>query len=287
MMDILITGAAGFIGANLARALKGNNLFLLQHSKKVDEDIEGKRINFDLTSPLKAAELPGRLDIIIHEAALIGSDQQDRGKLKRINVDGTKKLLNYAKKVGVKKFLFASTAAVYGSGDKPFREEDPLRPNSPYAESKLEAEKEVLAFSRDFTTLIFRYYHPYGQGQEKPRIISRIIDHVVNGQSWTVYNHPHDNPRTDPIYIDDLVTATIKSFEIEESQIINLGGLDVVSLKKIAEIAGVLLEKTPRFEFVDDLRQQDLVVDKTRMKKLLVSPKIGVEEGIKRVLGKA
>lgn len=283
--DILVTGADGFIGSSLAKALEGNNLFLMNRSKKLVKSFSGIWINQDLSKPLDLSKLPARLDVIIHEAAMVGSKQVNNEELRKVNVDATRNLLEYAKKVGVRKFLFASTAAVYGSGNEPFHEDDSLSPESYYAVSKLNAEKVVNNFSYNFVTIIFRYFYPYGPNQSKERLIPRIINHVARGLPVDIYNPPRNNPRTDPIYIDDLVRATIKSLELTNSEIINLAGPEVVSVKDIAKIVGGILGKKPKFTELKDPSKSNHIVDVTKMNRLLTLSKVGMREGVEKVLG--
>lgn len=281
--NILITGAAGFIGSSLAIALATHNVFLMARNRG-ESNIPGEWIVRDLSLPLNPTKLPRKLDIIIHEAAKIGSTVPEGDKEAwLVNVEATEDLLKYGNKVGISKFIYASTGSVYGYREKPSTEEAAPNPPNFYTKTKLEAERLVQDYSKYFNTLIFRYFYPYGPGQKKG-LIHRLATNISSGEPIIVYNR-EENPQINPIYIDDLVRLTIKSLDLGESEIINLAGSDTASIKKISEIIADHLRKKPVFDYQRNKEIKNEIGDISRMEELLGSPKVNLTTGIKRFLG--
>lgn len=278
-LNILITGASGFVGSHLAKALQDHNLYLLTHQNTLPE-IKREWIIADLSKGLEVGKLPKKLDVIIHQAALAGSNVGEESW--RINVEGTRNLLEYGKKIRIKKFLFASSVAVYGMRKGKISEDSVLKPESLYAETKVVAEKVVGSFSNFFDTLIFRYNDPYGVGG-KFGIVSKLKSKLDNGEEIILFNNG-ENPKSNPIYIDDLVETTIKSFELTGSYKINLGGPETKSAKKVVEILSRLMKKSPKYVNKVDSNVKNRIVDISLMTELLGVPKTGLEEGIKKIL---
>jgi UDP-glucose 4-epimerase len=160
----LITGGAGYIGTHIADLFisDGKDVVLVDSlyqglkprvdylSKKHGREIQLHVIDIrDYTAVeniLKSQTFTG----IVHTAALkaVGESVEKPGEYKEVNFTATTELLKLAQKYGVKKFLFSSTAAVYGSPDtmEPCKENGPLAPISPYGSTKLDAESKVTEF---------------------------------------------------------------------------------------------------------------------------------------------
>jgi UDP-glucose 4-epimerase len=134
-----------------------------------------------------------------------------------VNVNGTLNVLKEAVRAGVKRFVFASSTAVYGDANPlPLREDYPLRPISPYAASKAAAEGYCRAFNSCYGlgTVVLRYFNVYGLGQRNSAysgVITRFLDKAFRDEPLIVYG---DGGQTrDFIYVDDDVKATILALE--------------------------------------------------------------------------
>jgi UDP-glucose 4-epimerase len=160
----LITGGAGYIGTHIADLFltDGKDVVLLdslyqglesrvtylskQHNQEIPLEVVDIRDYTAVENILKSQTFTG----IVHTAALkaVGESVEKPDEYKEVNFTATAELLNLAQKYGVKKFLFSSTAAVYGSPEtmEPCHENGPLAPISPYGSTKLDAESKVTEF---------------------------------------------------------------------------------------------------------------------------------------------
>lgn len=279
-LRILITGVNGFIGSSMAKYFENQDLFLL--ARKFDKNPKGKKIIQDLKERLDTSKLPKTIDIIIHEASKVGRNVPSGDKEAwRINVEATKQLLEYAAKAGARKFIFASTSAIYPSAEDAVSEETKPEPQNYYAETKLAAEEEIKKFETNLDHVIFRYFYPYGPGQN--RGIHKVVIRVLKGEEIILYNKG-DNPKTNPIYIDDVADLTKKSFDTKGSHIINMGGVEVVKIKEIADWVGEMIGMRPKYNFIDDKNKKNEIGDVEKMKKLLGVPKVKVRQGLEKLI---
>ena len=174
-MKYLVTGGAGFIGSHIVRTLLEQG----QEVKVLDNFSTGKRENIadfekkieliegDLLDASKVAEAVRGVDIIFHEAAFVSVPQSmdEPQNCFDVNVTGTSMLFDAARRAGVKRAVFATSAAVYGdSTEMPLTEETPLRPLSPYAASKRvdEIYGQLYTTSFGLDVVALRYFNVYG-----------------------------------------------------------------------------------------------------------------------------
>jgi len=226
MKKYLITGGAGFIGSHIVRALleQGDFVRVLDNfSTGKRENIEGLKVELlegDLRDPAAIAAAVQGVDYIFHEAAFVSVPQSMEDPLPcfEINQRGTEFLLEAARKVGVKRVVLASSAAVYGDSDAmPLDEQTPLRPLSPYAVSKrvdeLYAEMYTRSFGLDVVAL--RYFNVYGPRQRPDSMYAAAVPiftrRLVDGKSVTIYG---DGGQTrDLVYVGDIVRANLAASE--------------------------------------------------------------------------
>ncbi len=182
-MKIFLTGHKGYIGAHLCKLLKqsghqvtGCDIGLFEGCEWDPLTPPDKTLNKDIRN-LTPKELKG-YDCIMHLAAISNDPMGDLDPeiTYKINYKGSIDLAAKAKKAGVPRFLFASSCAIYGAGSKlDLDETDPVAPLTPYAESKIAAEKEIFELIDDnFTAASLRNATAYGYSP------SLRIDLVVN-----------------------------------------------------------------------------------------------------------
>ncbi len=160
----LLTGGAGYIGSHIAdEFIRSGKSVVIYDSlyQGLESRIVYLRAKHGVEIPLIVADIRDyneienvirthKIDGIVHTAALkaVGESMEKRDEYFEVNLDATTELLAIAQRNGVKKFIFSSTAAVYGSPESshPCAEEDPKKPISPYGDSKYQAESRVTEF---------------------------------------------------------------------------------------------------------------------------------------------
>lgn len=247
---ILITGGYGFLGANVARDLLKHtdaNVIVLSRSQNeaahnyiLNKGDEG-RLQFlkgDITNKDSLQTALTSSDIVIHAAALLRQDVH----LNDINIAGTKNVLDAAAAQGVKRFIFVSSAAVYGNLEAglTMNEDHPLNPVNEYGISKLRAEEQVLSESLvdHLPVTIVRPFNIYGPLQRPPQMIPLFIDKLLHGEPITLNNGGMQF--RDWVYIDD-VTLAIRMLlnaapKLINSEVFNIGSGTMSTVRTVAEL---------------------------------------------------
>jgi UDP-glucose 4-epimerase len=258
-MNILITGISGFIGQHAARflALQHNVFGITRASTSSLAQLGVKLISLDL-SDLKFVEiLPAGIDCVIH----LAQSQQYRNfpdgavDMRRINIDATCNLLEWARQTGVKQFIFTSTANVYGRSSALLTESHQTQPESFYGASKLAAEHLVRQYQSYFQIDILRLFTVYGPGQ-KGMLIPNIIDRIKGGQPVTLAEGV--GLYLTPIFAGDVVAALAKLIEMPSKipvRLLNVCGDKVTHLGEIVKVLEVALGTQASIQFTDESTQ--------------------------------
>jgi len=282
-MRILLTGASGFVGGHLAPVLveRGHDLTCAVRDPSAYEAPPGATVlRLDLSRPF-ADGLP-ESDAVIHLAQANVRFPDSANELFRVNSASTQELLDYARRVGAERFLFASTGSVYGFGERPFLETDPLSFHDYYAVTKSVGEHLVTQYRPFLRTGIVRLVVPYGPGQVS-RMIPRLIERVSAGEPVTLSDG--GRPRLNPIYIDDVVRVLVGWLEQPDHVLVNVGGDEAVGVRELAELIGEAVERAPVFETSANGPPGDVVVDTTRMKEVFSpGPLVTLGEGLRRTV---
>ena len=305
-MNILITGAAGYIGSHVLKAL------LEKNSDKItviDNFYSGSRdalvalesvgkfefIKCDLadTDLLEEIFSTHKFDAIIHFAAYIEVFESMQNPLKYYlnNTANTANLINLALKFGVKKFIFSSTAATYGEPENGIVcENSPQNPINPYGNSKLMSEqilKDAAAANSDFKFGILRYFNVAGAslngliGQNYPNAthLIKVATQTITGKraNMSIFGRDYDTKDgtciRDYIHIEDLADAHLAVLDYlddNDSDIFNVGyghGFSVLEVINMAKkISGV------DFEVMDAPRRLGdpaiLIADSSKLRNL-------------------
>lgn len=232
MKNILVTGGAGYIGSHIVEKLvkkKFLKIFIVDdlstgHKRLINKKATFIKVNINKTKLIKKIILKNKIDTIIHLAAkTIVTESEKKPKLYyKVNVLGTKSLLNAAKNSLVKNFLFSSTAAVYGSKIRYVNENSKTFPDSIYGKTKLQAENLVKRnFKKNY--IILRYFNVVGASPSKKiGLINRYgqlfknfaVEILKNKPKLSVYGKDYDTEDgtciRDFIHVNDLAEIHLK-----------------------------------------------------------------------------
>jgi UDP-glucuronate 4-epimerase len=251
-MRIVVTGAAGFIGSHLCEQLLaegheviGIDSFTDYYPRPAKEAnlsavLEHPCFRFhelDLRDgPLDAA-LEGA-DAVVNEAAMAGlmRSWSDLDSYVGCNILGLQRLIEAARRAGVKRFLQASTSSVYGR-DAVGDETQPTRPVSPYGVTKLAAEHLLFAQASAFEVpaIILRYFSVYGPRQRPDMAYHVFIDAVLRRAPITVFGDGQQSRSN--TFVTDAVRATIDALHrATVGEIYNIGGGEEITLARAIEL---------------------------------------------------
>lgn len=291
-MNVLVTGGAGFIGSHIADLLIKNSYGVTIVDNLSNGDI--KNINpkarfyqIDILGKLDKIFKKEKFDVVIHNAALIDANESKlKPELyKKINVDGTKNLLEYCRKFDVKKIIFASSCAVYGNTVYlPCDEKHPKTPINPYGKNKSEVEDMLMDYSNkySFNYIIFRYSNVYGPRQSSNiGVLARFIGVAIANKSPVIYG---DGSQTrDFIFVEDAAQANILALNAK-SGVFNIGSGNPTSVNNLWENVRKAINRKIKVVHSEPLEEiKSIYLDVSLAKKQLHwSPKTALREGIKK-----
>ncbi|WP_434627821.1 NAD-dependent epimerase/dehydratase family protein [Pseudomonas sp. Z1-29] len=264
---VLITGGAGFIGSHLTDALLANG-----HSVRILDDLStGKRSNLPLDNPaveliegdvadaaLVARAMAG-CSAVAHLAAVasVQASVDDPVRTHQSNFIGTLNVCEAMRQAGVKRVLFASSAAVYGNnGEGQSIDEDTSKaPLTPYASDKLASEFYLDFYRRqhDLEPVMFRFFNIYGPRQDPSSpysgVISIFSERAQKGLPISVFG---DGEQTrDFVYVEDLVQVLVQAIEKPEVQAgaVNVGWNQATTLKQMLQALADVVGDLPAISY--------------------------------------
>lgn len=278
-MKVLVTGGAGYIGSHTVKELlkEGFEVVVLDNlsSGKKELLLGGHFIEGDLMDPSAVESAFRSFDIggVLHFASLIqvGESYRDPQKYYRHNVTSALNLLQGMLKAGVKRFVFSSSAAVYGEPEHlPIPETHPLRPSNPYGRTKVMVENILRDYAEAYglKSISLRYFNAAGADPEgrlgemhepETHLIPNILLFLLRAKSefflyGTDFPTPDGTAIRDFVHVTDLARAHVlalkKLEEIPKTEYFNLGtnrGYSVLEvLQKVEEVTGRNVVYTPR-----------------------------------------
>lgn len=319
MPRYLVTGGAGFIGAHLVGALvrRGDSVRVLDDfstgtaanlafalDREVAEPEGGGDLRYgnveisrgDIRDPAACERACHGAEIVLHQAAMrsVPRSVEDPVGANEVNVTGTLHMLRASARAGVRRFVYASSSAVYGEDPSLPKQEDQVpRPISPYAVSKLAGEHYCRVFARVYglPTTVLRYFNVFGPLQDPhsayAAVMPLFIARALEGRPLEI--HGDGLQSRDFTYVDNVVSASLLAADGP-----NLGGdpvnvacgerftlIEVV--EAVAQITGRSVEVRHTGARLGDARHTQ--ADISRARALLgYEPLVGFREGLERTV---
>ena len=262
-----------------------HELFALIRPKTQRENFVGvKWLEHDLSQPLDQARFPDRVDAIIHLAQSRRYREFPEGgkDIFDVNIRSTFQLLEYARRVGAKHFLFASSGGVYGYSYERFVETDPVNPLNFYLSSKYTSELLIANYQPFFHTVVFRFFFVYGPGQ-KGMLIPNLMGRVREGEQITIEGDP--GLRINPINIEDALRVFEPALQLPSSALFNVAGDEIVTITELVGLIETVSDKPALIQHKGPNPVGDLVGDNSRLKKVLgVYPETPLLQGLRQML---
>ena len=302
---VLVTGAGGFIGSHLAEALllagasvrafiryssqrsKGNLAALAREGGGRLEIVYG-----DLRDAAAVERAAAGCAVVFHLGALISIpySYENPGAYVETNLRGTFHVLEACRRQGVERCLIASTSEVYGSARYvPMDEGHPLQAQSPYAATKIGAEKLGESYWRSFglPVVVVRPFNTYGPRQSPRAVIPQVLLQLQKGAEIRLGNLA---PRRDFLFVADTAAGFMAAARCPEAvgEAINLGTGREISIRDLVFLAGEVLGRKPRI-VVEEERVRPpgsevarLMADAGKAARLLDwRPRIDLREGLR------
>lgn len=307
MQHILVTGGAGFIGSHLVDKLLEldykvtciDNFDPFYDSLQKRKNINPHLNNPDFTlieedilnSKALAEKLIDRYDAIIHLAAKAGirPSIEDPSSYTQVNVLGTQNILELAKNLNIKQFIFGSSSSVYGvNPNTPWSEDDHvLMPISPYAATKVAGELIGYTYSHlhNIRFIALRFFTVFGPRQRPDLAIHKFFKRIEDSETIDMYGD--GSTQRDYTYVSDIVDGILKALNYTKTnyEIINLGNNKPTALSELIDLISNIVGKSAQInklpEQPGDVPITYADINKT-IKLLGYSPKVSVKEGLEK-----
>ncbi len=290
LMRVLITGGTGFIGSNLALTLHGKGHEVLvtgsQHEQKLPDvvtvlpsDLFG--INWDVVN---------NIDALFHQAAITDTSVHDREHMFRTNVEGAQEVFRRAIERGCSHIVYASSTAVYGNLPAPYRENGPLNPLNPYAESKALLDEFAMRFADEYPDVRIvglRYCNVYGPGESHKGMMASMIYRLARQmQNGNPHLFKYGEQKRDYIYVKDVVRANLLALAASRSCVVNCATGTSTSFNELVALLNAVLRVKREPEYIYNPRkktyQSNIRCDMSRAQEMLnFMPAFTLEQGIK------
>lgn len=300
----LVTGGAGFIGSHIVDELvsRGIETYVIDNLSTGTLDNLAQHRGDSLlhfmagdAREVEALLQDTNIDVVFHEAAIASVPKSVSHPMlvHDTNVNMTLKLLNYCVKAGVKRFVFASSAAVYGMLESKATEDMACRPNSPYGAGKLAIEDYLHAYRRTYglETVMLRYFNVYGRRQrysDYSGVITIFINKLLDGERPVIFG---DGLQVrDFVHVDDIVQANMLAMESANvvGEMFNVASGRATSILELVRIVKELVGATNiEHQFAPprpgDMKLGLASIDKIRAA-LSYDAKVQMQQGLKGVI---
>jgi UDP-glucose 4-epimerase len=249
-LKALVTGGAGFIGSNIVRLLleKGHQVVVLDnllsgYRKNLDPFPQVQFVEGDVRDAAAVERCATGVEVVFHLAASVGNTRSIENPIQdaEINVLGTLRVLEAARKQGVRKVVFSSSAGIFGElKTLPIREDHPVEPDSPYGATKLCAEKLCLAYAKLYTleAVCLRYFNVFGVNQRFDaygNVIPIFAHRMLRGEPVVIFG---DGEQTrDFVNVRDVAQANYKAgMSRGVSGAFNVGSATRITINRLVDL---------------------------------------------------
>lgn len=289
--NILITGGCGFIGSNLVNHLaeRGFKVFIIDNLSEGSKLnlIKSKNIYFFKTdiNNINSVKIKKKIDCCIHLAAkaeiMIEREKEDKYFLN--NITGLQRVLNFCAKKKVKKFIFASSASVYGDTlNLKVNENKKKNPLHFYGYTKALGEEIVINYCKINKIKYFnlRFFNVYGN--KSNAVIAKFLAQYLQGKLITIYGS--GNQSRDFIHVDDLIQIIkILLKKNINSNVFNVGSAKNIKINSIKDLISTKAKSIKLPKRFDDIEKS--ISNNNKIKKVLNwKPKIELKEGLKKMI---
>ncbi len=263
MKKYLVTGGAGFIGSNVAFALEG------ERKAKVtvlDDFSSGNYKNLvGFGGEVVAGDIAsrdwfdrvGKVDAVLHQAAVVDTTETDQRRMMAVNVDAFRNVLEYALKYGVKRVVYASSAAVYGNSKCPMHEDQRPTPENVYGFSKAimdNVAREFAAEHKGMTIVGLRYFNVYGPREYYKGKMASMVFQLYNlmkaGKRPRIFKFGEQ--LRDFVYVKDIVRGNLNALDAERSCVCNLATGKPGNFNEVIEALNKALKTNLAPEYIDN-----------------------------------
>lgn len=295
LVNVLVTGGAGFIGSNLVSQLLHDGYEVrvlddLSSGFRANVDPRAVLVEGDVRDERAVADVTRNVEVIFHLAASVGNKRsiEDPVHDAEVNVLGTIRLLEAARRAGVRKIVTSSSAAIFGElKTLPIREDHPIEPRSPYGATKLCEEKLCLAYAGlyDIEAVCLRYFNVYGPNQRFDaygNVIPIFVFQMLAGEPLTI--HGDGEQTRDFVNVRDVVQANIRAAATAGvSGAFNVGSASRISINGLVSLLAEAMQSRPEIRRgparPGDVR--DSLADISAARMLLgFAPTVGLKEGL-------
>lgn len=256
-MNILVTGATGFIGSHICERLYDQNfsVFALgNRGRIIPKCTQFYQLNLD---GIPWNMLPSQIDVCIHQAANNFTQDKDIANMVQSNVISPSNMFyKLFEEKKCRQFIYASSSSVYGNASLPHTEfKTKLNPLTPYAKSKMQFEQFAQIFGKEKNCKVvgLRYSNVFGPNEyfkgKRASMIFQILQNIMANEKPKLFKFGEQS--RDWVYVDDVVNANILALNYKDTDIFNVGSGESVTLNRILEIINRELNTEISPEFIE------------------------------------
>lgn len=293
MNKILVTGSDGFVGHWLCRYLESCNYEVVRVDSGTWACHPHEETNhLDITNEVDCEVLSDYIvwaDCVVHLAAQINVDHsiEDMEQTMNVNVNATTNIIRDCLEYNTR-FVFASSSEIYGSSERPISELHPLNGQSPYAASKIAADRlcyAAMATWPEFDCTIVRSFNTFGPGQRQDSyggVIAKFIDAAMKDEPLIVYGDGRQ--RRDYVYVLDVVRGYMMAVEGKLPPVVNLATGRTHRIVDIARDVIRMVGSNSQIEFGENRRGevQCLIGDASLARAYGWESTINFQDGLRR-----